>query len=196
MRAYQLTAIRFSALAATFFLGGSAEAGSIPLGSWLEFSFTTAGTQAKGCDPADAAGAFCFESSGTPSSFLDAPPWTFNSTLATYLTVTDAFVSGDRFSILDFNAPIAQTSVPTPPADCGDVPAVCLATYGMSNVVVLLSAGNHSLSIVPTASLGGGSAFLRVDEVPEPGAGGLVAFGLLSIIWRFFKIESRKERRR
>src|SRR5690349_8459822 len=86
----------------TFFLGTTlatpASAGPIVVDTYYEFSFEDVGTLAKGCDPADPAGNFCFESSGTPTTFLDAPPWTFVSGGAgTTLTVTDAFASGDRF---------------------------------------------------------------------------------------------------
>jgi hypothetical protein len=186
MNVVRLAASRLVFVAATLAVSSvvtsPAYAGSIPLGDWLQFSFTTAGVAAAGCDPADPAGSFCIPSSGTPSSFLDAPAWTFTSALATTLSVTDAFLSGDRFSILDFDVPIQLTSAPTAGVDCGDDPAVCLATPGMSKAVLQLAAGSHSLTIVPTVTDGGGSGFLRVDAVPEPSTFALMAAGFVLVI--------------
>src|SRR6266481_5981830 len=91
-----------------------ASAGPIPLGTFHEFAFTTAGTPATGCDPADPAGPFCIPSSGTPTNFINAPPWTFLAPVqGAILTVTDAFQAGDRFQVFDFGASIGLTSVPT-----------------------------------------------------------------------------------
>ena len=168
MNVVRLAASRLVFVAATLVVSWPAHAGSIPLRNWLQFSFATAGVTASGCDPADPAGNFSVPSSGTPSSFLDAPPWTFTSALVTTLSVTDAFLSGDRFLILDFNVPIQLTSTPVSGVDCGDDPAVCLVTSGMSRAVLQLAAGSHSLTIVPTLTDGGGTGFLRVDAVPEP----------------------------
>lgn len=181
MNVLRLAASRLVCVAAISVVCSPAHAGSISLGNWLQFSFTTAGTPASGCDPADPAGNFCIPSSGTPSSFLDAPPWTFTSALATKLFVTDAFLSGDRFSILDFNVPVQLTSVPTSGVDCGDDPAVCLATPGMSTAILQLSGGTHSLAIIPTAT-DGGSGFLRVDAVPEPGTLALMTAGFVLLL--------------
>ena len=146
-----------------------AEAGSIPLETWEEFGFTTAGTPATGCDPNDPAGPFCIPSSGTPTSFLDPPPWTFLSAVPILLTVTDAFLAGDRFEVFDFGVSIGLTSATFGSADCGDDPVPCLTTPGISSRVFSLAAGNHSLTITPTLSPGdGGAGYLRVSAVPEP----------------------------
>jgi hypothetical protein len=182
MKASHLSVCRLFTAAATLALSTPAYAGSIPLGDWLQFSFGNTGVAAKGCDPADPAGDFCFPSSGTPTSFLDAPPWTFDSPVATVLTVTDAFLSGDRFSILDFGIAVGETSAPGQ-ADCGDDPTVCLGTAGMSTAVLLLAPGSHSLTIVPTLSGGGGSGFLQAEAVPEPSTIVLLAGALASIAW-------------
>src|SRR5215510_2880042 len=94
-----------------FVLGMSTpmKADPLPIGVWTEFSFTAAGTPATGCFPNDPAGNFCIPSSGTPSTFLGAPPWTFTSPVASTLTVTDAFEAGDRFQLFDSNASIGRT---------------------------------------------------------------------------------------
>ena len=162
----------------------SANADALTIGSWSEFSFTTAGTLARGCDPADPAGNFCIPSSGTPTVFLGAPPWTFTSAGSSVLTVTDAFVAGDRFQLFDFGVSIGLTSVPSGNADCGDDPVPCLATVGISQGLFSLGAGAHSITIVPTVSLGGGAGFLRVDAaaaVPEPSSLILLGGGLAVI---------------
>src|SRR5262249_52433933 len=110
-----------------------AVAGPIQSGIFYEFGFSTSGTPATGGDPSDPPGPFCIPSGGTPSSFLDAPPWTFvASSVGAVLRVTDAFRAGDRFQVLDFGVALGLTSAPTGSADCGDDPAVCLQTAGIS----------------------------------------------------------------
>jgi hypothetical protein len=180
------------ALACSFVLpllfSSPALAGPITIGDWLEFGFSDAGTPATGCDPADPAGPFCVPSSGTPSSFLDAPPWTFTAPVdGATLTVTDAFLSGDRFELFDFGVSLGFTSLPAAAStvDCGDDPAACLATAGISSGLFILAAGNHSLTLIPTLSpTEGGTGYLRVDAgaataVPEPATWLLVTTGLL-----------------
>jgi hypothetical protein len=174
-------------LAVTALLGfacisSPAAAGPITPATWWEFGFSEAGVLATGCDPADPSGPFCIPSSGTPTSFLDAPSWTITvPTGGAFLTVTDAFASGDRFQIFDFGIAIGLTSVPAAPnaVNCGDDPIVCLGFAGISKGVFALAAGNHSLTLAPTLSPGdGGSGYLRVDVVPEPATMLLVATGL------------------
>src|SRR5882672_8473332 len=110
----------------------TAAAGVISTGVFYEFGFSTAGTPATGCDPADPAGPFCIPSSGTLTSFLTAPPWTFAAPQGAVLIVTDAFVAGDRFQVFDFGISLGLTSVPIGNGDCGDDPVVCLAAAGTS----------------------------------------------------------------
>ena len=119
-------AIAIAALAVLFTT--PAAAGPIQLGVFQEFAFSTAGTPATGCDPADPAGPFCIPSGGTPTSFLTAPPWTFVAPgQGAVLIVTDAFDAGDRFQVFDFGISLGLTSVPIGNGDCGDDPVVCLA---------------------------------------------------------------------
>src|SRR5207244_10599438 len=55
-----------------------APAGPIAIdGPCNEFSFTNAGSFAKGCAPADPAGLGCDPSSSGDSHFVGAPPWPF-----------------------------------------------------------------------------------------------------------------------
>ena len=165
-----------------------ANAGPIQLGVFQEFAFSTAGTPATGCDPADPAGPFCIPSSGTPTTFLTAPPWTFVAPVqGAILLVTDAFEAGDRFQVFDFGTSIGLTSLPAGNADCGDDPVPCLTVAGISKGSFSLAAGNHSITITPTlAPGGGGSGYLRADAVPEPVTwmlfgSGLVVLGLFRL---------------
>src|SRR5690242_1170283 len=132
-------------------------AGPIPFGEFLEFSFTTVGAPAIGCDPADPTGPFCIPSGGTPTAFLTAPPWTFVApTDGATLTLTDAFTSGDRFQVFDFGASLGLTSLPTGGSNCGSDPGVCLGTAGISSGTFSLAAGNHFLTITPTLTAASG----------------------------------------
>lgn len=159
----------------------TAQAGAIPLNSFLQFSFSDAGVLATGCDPADPAGGFCIPSSGTPTSFLDAAPWTFAAPAAGFnLIVVDAFLSGDQFAVFDHGLKIGTTSVPIAGGDCGDDPVDCLADPAMSRLVFPLAAGPHSLTLIPTlAPDGGGSGYIQV--VPEPSTWLLLALGLAGL---------------
>jgi hypothetical protein len=172
------------AIAAGAVLGLAAPgyAGPIPFDTFLQFAFGDIGTPATGCDPADPAGAFCIPSSGTPTSFLDAPPWTFVAPIAgALLTVVDSFEAGDRFEIFDFGASLGLTSAPVGSADCGDDPVPCLADPNTSSGTFSLLAGAHSLTIVPTEG-GFGSGYLQVlAAVPAPGTLLLLASGLLGL---------------
>jgi hypothetical protein len=167
-------------------------AGPITLGDWHQFSFTTAGSPAAGCDPADPAGGFCIPSSGTPALALDTPPWTFTApVVGVILTVTDSFLSGDRFEVFDFGASLGLTSLPQAGFDCGDDPVPCLATPGISSGKFLLPAGVHSITIVPILSPdGGGSGFLLAQTVPEPGSITLLGFGIAAV-WFNYRIKTR-----
>jgi YVTN family beta-propeller protein len=166
----------------TMVLGPPVEAGPLDADTWYEFSYLDVGDPTFGCDPADPGGLFCTPSSGTPTIFGDAPPWTFDLSAATVLTVVDAFESGDRFEVFDFGVSIGVTSAPQAGGDCGDDPVPCLADASMSSGLFALGTGAHSITLGVTESgSGSGSGFLRVSEVPEPGVVALVGLGLVAI---------------
>jgi hypothetical protein len=174
-----------AALMAAATLARPASAGPILTGTWYEFSFDNPGTAAMGCFPADPAGNICVPSSGTPTTFLDAPPWTFAAGAGgAVLTVTDAFESGDQFEVLDFGIPIGFTSVPGAAVDCGDDPVPCLADVNVSHGFFAMVAGNHSITIAPSAG-GFGAAYLIVQApVPEPATLALLVTGAAMTVWR------------
>lgn len=148
-------------------LPAASYAGAIALDSFWEFGFDGVAF-ATGCDPADPGGPFCIASSGTPSSFLDAPPWTFTAPgPGVTLTVTDAFSAGDRFQVFDFGVSLGLTSAPVGTADCGDDPVPCLSNPNVSKGFFNLAAGKHSITIY-TLSNDAGSGYLKVAAIPEP----------------------------
>lgn len=162
------------------------QAAAINTDTWYQFSFTSAGTPATGCAPADPAGQFCVPSSGTPTTFLGAPAWTFMAPAGgAILRIVDGFLSGERFEVFDNLVSIGFTSVAAAGVDCGDDPVLCLATAGVSSGIFNLGAGSHSITIVPTDSPDDlGSAFLLADTsngVPEPATMGLAGLALCGI---------------
>ncbi len=191
----QIDLIRLSRCLVVFILfslgaAATARADAIVLNTFHQFSFTNAGVLARGCDPADPLGPFCIPSSGTPTQFAPAPPWTFSSPAAVLLTVTDAFEVGERFEVFDFGVSLGLTSAPGVSGDCGDDPIPCLANPSISSRVFSLVAGNHSITIVPVLSpFGGGSAYFRATAVPEPGTVLLLGLGLS--VFGFRKLKNR-----
>jgi len=181
----------FSLVVGLFLFASSAFAGPIAVDAYYEFGFGVAGDPATGCDPIDPAGPFCISSSGTPTTFLDAPAWTFTSgATGSTLTVTDAFLSGDRFQLFDFGASIGLTSAFVADTDCGDDPVPCLADPGMSHGVFALASGAHSITLTPVLSNGGGSGYLFLQDgggpqaVPEPATLILFATGAGTALYR------------
>ena len=91
---------------------------------------------------------------------------------ALILTVTDAFQHGDSFDVFDAFAPdpsvpiLSTLIVPVDGGGCGDNPVECLMDPFASHGSILLEAGSHSLTIVPTAIGDAGAAYFIV--VPEP----------------------------
>lgn len=181
-------ALCLGALAAT---QAEAQAGVVSLGTWYQFGFTDAGIAATGCAPADPGGLFCTPSSGTPSTFLDAPPWTFTAPAGgAIIRLVDGFSTLERFEIFDSGVSLGLTSAPNDLGDCGDDPAVCFADPDASKGTFLVAAGARSITIVPTLSPDGlGSGFFIAEDaaaaVPEPATLSLIGLaGCALYAWR------------
>jgi hypothetical protein len=165
----------------------------VPLSAWRQFSFLDAGELATGCEPFDPDGLFCDPSFAGESTFLGPRPWIFFAPLGfrTQITITDAFEAGDQFQLFDFGSPIGITSPAVPEAAfCGSNPNVCLLVPEMSSAVIKVDAGEHSITIVPLVSpFGAGSAYFRIDLVPEPAtaaptAVAAIAFAVIVLMQR------------
>jgi len=153
-----------------------AQAGAIAFDQFLEFGFDGVAF-ATGCAPNDPGGSFCPPSSGTSTSFLDTPPWTFTApSQGAVLTVTDAFLAGDRFQVFDSGADLGLTSAPSGNADCGDDPVPCLADPNISKRSFSLAAGDHAITIYSVLA-SSGSGYLRVTAIPEPSSLLFIALG-------------------
>ena len=101
------------------------------------------------------------------------------------LTVTDAFLSGDQFSVYDNLAFLGLTSNPGSVGDqIGANYDGAVADARWSSGEWLLGAGSHSIDIFVVASpFGAGGAALRVDThaVPEPSTFALLGLGGLGL---------------
>ena len=128
-------------------------------GPWQEFLFGVTGSTATGCLSGGCAGP------GANSVFADDPPWTFNAPAGgAVITVTDAFLAGDRFEIFDGGISLGTTStVPTGPA-CGGDPDPCYANPAMSHGVFYVGPGARSLTIKAVNSpFGAGAAYFKIE---------------------------------
>jgi hypothetical protein len=122
------------------------KAGATPIGvgSWQPFFFGPAGSSATGS------------------------PFTFTSSGAAVVTVTDAFCRGDRFTVSDGATTLGTTALVVVDLACTTVvsdPDVTLADPGYSSGRFVVGTGTHSIGIVASTSPfdGGGTAFLRYD---------------------------------
>lgn len=131
---------------------------------WYEYAFGLApsfATEGSGTVP----------SSGGNSQPAPDPAWTYFFPSGTRLTVTDAFIEGDIFTVYDFGVAIGSTTfVANTGINSGTSdPAVALGIAGLSKGFFSLLPGAHSITIeVVQNALGttSGAAFFRVDPCP------------------------------
>jgi hypothetical protein len=101
---------------------------------------------------------------------VGAPPWTFVAPSdGLRLTVTDAFLKGGSYEVLDMGVSIGSTpAVPSSSVSCGSDPVPCLADPTVSHGVFNLGPGPHSITIRAVASpFGSEAAYFRVDAKRE-----------------------------
>lgn len=163
-------------------LGSPSYADLLP-GIWYEFGFDPSHFPiASGCQPNDPAGVPCRLGIGTVN--LDTPPWKFSSLTAVDFKITDGFLAGDSFDVLDFGALVDSTlSVPLSGHSCGLDPRICVVDPEMSHASFLLPAGSHSITVSVHAAQILGEGFLQFEPVPEPSTA-LLLTAVLSVIWR------------
>lgn len=107
------------------------------------------------------------------------------------LKVTDAFLSGDQFDVLNSGSSIGLTSVPGSTGDqIGSNYDAAFADSRWSSREYILSPGSYDISgIVVLSPFQGGGAAIRLDTgnpqadaVPEPATMVLLGSGLLSTV--------------
>ena len=118
---------------------------------------------------------------GSTESTALGSPFTFTSSGAAVVTVTDAYCRGDRFTVSDGTTTLGTTTPVALDFACNQVvsdPDVALADPGYSSGRFVVGAGAHSVGIVASPFNGGGTAFLRFDifSVGMCKKGGWVAF--------------------
>jgi hypothetical protein len=156
MRVLATAALVFGLLAGP---SAMARADSITVGGgWQTFSWTSA-----------------------PGSFNAEGTLSFTTSQTAKLTVTDAFLDGDRFQVFDGAKSLGLTSVPADDGTqvSGD-PDAARANPKFSSAVFALTAGSHAITIKTVGIAAGhpsGTAFLRVDsdsggQPPSGGPGG------------------------
>jgi hypothetical protein len=111
--------------------------------------------------------------------------FTFTAASPVQLDVTDAYIDGDRFEVLDFGVSLGLTSVPADDGAWTNAPDAAFADPRWSSGTFLLGAGEHSIELVTIQTATGtseGVGYLQV--VPEPSTWALVAGtlgGLLTV---------------
>jgi len=140
-----LGAATLAAVASVAFATSASADTPLSFGSWTYFNFDAAGSGASG------------------------EPFTFVSTQAATVEVSDGYSTGDQFAVYDNGFFIGTTNaVPTKSltgsAQCGP-PDVCNTDPRYSHGAFLVLPGSHSITIVAVASpFGGGTAFLRATD--------------------------------
>jgi hypothetical protein len=155
---------------------------------WYEFGFGLAGTFATD-------GAGTTPSTGGNSQFAPDPPWTYNTVfpIGSQVTIVDAFLKGDIFTLYDFGVPVGSTTlVPNLGTGTETDPDLALLDFGYSRGTFGLGAGAHSLTIqvaLNALDSTGGAAYFRVDPcgIPVPPTVYLLGTSLLGLVGLRFR---------
>lgn len=106
-------------------------------------------------------------------------PFTFTLTQTGYLSVTDAFIDGDRFEVWDGTTLIGTTSVPLDDGQFQGNPDLAFQTGRFSWGQYPLATGAHSINIrviQEATGITGGEGALRVDYQPFTNAIPMLGF--------------------
>jgi hypothetical protein len=156
--------LAFTLFLATMLLAGVLSAGPLPMGSWQDFSFGVATSQA-------------------------APSYDLTVASSALLRVVDCCVIGDQFAIYIDSALAFDTSpiVSNDGVQSGEFDGdTAWANADLSKGSILLGAGVYHIDewvIRNAAGSGGGGAYIRADEVvPEPGTFSLMSLALGGLV--------------
>jgi len=180
----RVTLIAFS-IATIFSIGltnNLAYGGAIVAGTWYEF-IVDFGT-ITGCQPADPLGLICVPSTGTPTLFADASPWTFTcvSIAGCEFRITDAFQKQEQFVVIDNNIFQGTTSIPAGTfATCGNDPVPCFADPLTSSGLFILGPGPHSIRLAQSLGLTS-AAYFQFVELDPPVGGTLIPIDTTALL--------------
>jgi hypothetical protein len=105
--------------------------------------------------------------------------FTFTAAFPVQLDVTDAYINGDRFRVLDFGVSLGLTSAPANDGQWTNSADAAFADPRWSSGSFLLGAGSHSIELVIVEGAIGftdGTGYVRL--IPEPSTWVLVAGAL------------------